>query len=630
MDSLNSTSKNNSSEGNQISKVPEAGSVNTIEKIEHDPITYFCCARKKTKFDLELFDLNYDYGSIKLTPTLVQIQTSRRRFPKGEPKELIVWKEKILDVSMDEKRITFTVDGDDEYVLTFLDTDTSKYVFDLIFGNLSESAKREEIEVSQVYDLIYSHKSTAWVTSSIITLCVSIFVLMCLQGYGVFSSNPMMAIQWGSKFPPLIVDGEYWRLLTSGFLHFGLIHLALNVYIFYQVGAHFERIFGSFYFLALYIFCLIFASIVGAWWGPEKNSAGASGAIFGIFSAVTTYAFLAKNKLPKSISRKMIKDGIFFFVINLSLGFSMTVIDNAVHMGGLIGGVIFGYIFSRPLVAGRSTNVTPDLLLRIGASSVIVFCTWFTLIEQNKDFQKKLEAPRNSYYLSLGRSFYDLKNFDQALPFFHIAADKGDKYAPAILSYMYSNGEGTEKNTVKARYWLEVGAQRDNPGALFNFGLSFLKGDGVPKDVNRGYELLMKSADLGLDRGRFYTAEAILADQFDKKIEITIANQYLRELSSSTAGMELVESLALKGNSFALYVLGKFHQMGQGVKIDHQLAIRYFRESADKSNALGEYELGLCYLNGEGVPVDKVEAKKWLKRSADHGYELAKLAIQKF
>ena len=452
---------------------------------------------------------------------------------------------------------------------------------------------------------------------------------MCLNGYGIFSSDSFLAIQWGSKFPPLVYDGEYWRLLTAGFLHLGLIHLGLNMIILYQTGYFFERIFGSLHFLALYIFCVLLSSILSAWWSPGVNSLGASGAIFGLFSAVTTYALFSRNKLPSSLSKLMIKDGLIFFVLNLSLGFSLSLVDNGAHVGGIVSGVIFGFIFSRPLTAERSHVIDLDFLSRIALSCLIIFTAWYFLIAQNKDFQEKLEKPRESYYLALGRSQYSKKEFDGALKSFHTASDLGDKLAPGFLGYMYGKGEGAAKNPTKSIYWNGVGMQRGDGSAAFNLGIAYEYGEGVEKNVNRAFQLYAKSAELDFIRGKFYIIDSLLMGNNGIAQDEALALKYMQELGSNAFGIGVVQAAVKDKRPLGYFILGKFYQLGFGFDIDHKLAFENFLEAAKQNHALSEFEVGVALLQGNGVEADAVRAKKMFALAVQHGFEPTKEMLQK-
>ena len=608
----------------------DAQSVQELEGIEYEPLLFYCVARNKDKFHFNFLNLNYRSGSVTLTPTLVEIKTSERIFPNHESSEIVVFKEKIFDVVHDGKHVNFTIEGSGEFILSFIDELTSKAVFDMLVGNISLKAQALESDFSELRDIIFSNQSTAWVSSLIVATCVAIFGLMCLNGYGIFSSDAFIAIQWGSKFPPLVYDGEYWRLLTAGFLHLGLIHLGLNMMILYQTGYYFERIYGSLHFLALYVFCVLLSSILSAWWSPGVNSLGASGAIIGLFSAVTTYALFSRNKLPSSISKLMIKDGLIFFALNLSLGFSLSFVDNGAHVGGIVSGVIFGFIFSRPLTAERSHVIDLDFISRVAVSCLIVLGAWYFLIAQNKDFQEKLEKPRASYYLSLGRSQYNKKEFDGALKSFHTASDLGDKFAPGFLGYMYDKGEGAAKNPTKSIYWNGVGMQRGDGSAAFNLGIAYEYGEGVEKDVNRAFQLYAKSAELDFIRGKFYMIESLLMGNNGIAQDEALALKYVQELGSNAFGIGVVQAAVKDKRPLGHFIIGKFYQLGFGFDIDHKLAFEHFSEAAKQNHALSEFEVGVALLQGSGVEADSAQAKKLFTRAVEHGFKPTTEMLKKY
>lgn len=118
------------------------------------------------------------------------------------------------------------------------------------------------------------------ITYFLVTLNIGIFVLMALNGYGLLNVNPAIAVDWGANFGPMTLNGEWWRLLTSTFIHFGLVHIAFNMYVLFTSGRMIERIFGSSHFLLLYLFSGLTGSMTSLLFNPYVNSAGASGAIF--------------------------------------------------------------------------------------------------------------------------------------------------------------------------------------------------------------------------------------------------------------------------------------------------------------------------------------------------------------
>lgn len=149
------------------------------------------------------------------------------------------------------------------------------------------------------------------------------------------STNVETLIEYGAKFNPLIMAGEWWRFFTPIFLHIGLLHLLMNTMALYFLGTAVERIFGRFRFLWIYLFSG-FAGSAASFVFTSNLSAGASGAIFGCFGALLYMG--AVN--PRLFFRTIGMNVIVVIIINLIFGFTVPGIDNAGHIGGLIGGFL--------------------------------------------------------------------------------------------------------------------------------------------------------------------------------------------------------------------------------------------------------------------------------------------------
>ena len=128
---------------------------------------------------------------------------------------------------------------------------------------------------------------------------------MLAAGADLMNPNPAIHIRFGSNFGPLTWTGEEWRLLTSAFLHFGLIHIALNMFALYQGGALVERLFGSTRFALIYLLSALSGSVASGWWDPLRNSAGASGAIFGVYGALLAFMVVRRADIPPSMLKSI-------------------------------------------------------------------------------------------------------------------------------------------------------------------------------------------------------------------------------------------------------------------------------------------------------------------------------------
>lgn len=166
-------------------------------------------------------------------------------------------------------------------------------------------------------------------TYLLIAVQVVMFLLLELSGG---STNTATLTAFGAKNNVLILEGEWWRFVTPMFLHIGLTHLLFNTFALWSVGAAVERIYGSGRFLLIYLVSGIFGSIASFVFNTAI-AAGASGAIFGCLGALL-YLAISNRKL---FFRTMGTNIIVIILINLGIGFTVSGIDNAGHLGGSLG-----------------------------------------------------------------------------------------------------------------------------------------------------------------------------------------------------------------------------------------------------------------------------------------------------
>ncbi|APH04385.1 rhomboid family intramembrane serine protease [Bacillus weihaiensis] len=175
-----------------------------------------------------------------------------------------------------------------------------------------------------------------------IFLAFQIVMFLVLELYGG-SENTETLVNFGAKFNPYIYEGEWWRLITPIFLHIGFFHLLMNSFALYYIGPAVERAFGSLKFLLIYLIAGIGGSVASFAFSTSV-SAGASGAIFGCFGALL-YLGLHNRRV---FFRTMGSNLLVIIGINLALGFVIPNIDNAGHIGGLIGGFLAAVIVQLP------------------------------------------------------------------------------------------------------------------------------------------------------------------------------------------------------------------------------------------------------------------------------------------
>lgn len=175
------------------------------------------------------------------------------------------------------------------------------------------------------------------ITYLLISLNLIMFLVMTLAGG---TTNTSVLIFFGAKVNTLVAAGEYWRLLSSMFIHIGFTHLLFNLYALFVLGKFCEKIFGRWRFILIYLVSGLAGSLLSYLLGPEL-SAGASGAIFGLMGAILAFGW----KKPAYWKTGLISNFAIVLLINLVLGFVSTGIDNYAHFGGLVGGALIGFIF---------------------------------------------------------------------------------------------------------------------------------------------------------------------------------------------------------------------------------------------------------------------------------------------
>jgi membrane associated rhomboid family serine protease len=182
-------------------------------------------------------------------------------------------------------------------------------------------------------------KSRPVVVPILIAMNVLVFAWNVIQSHDIANNQASQSFYDGLLVPRLVDNGEWWRLITSGFLHIGLTHLLVNMVSLYLVGRELELVFGRIRFIVLYLLSLLGGSVAVYLLSPSPT-AGASGAIYGVMGALAVTVF--RLKLPAGQVLAIIG-------LNLALSFSgLLSISWEAHVGGLITGVVVALGFLYP------------------------------------------------------------------------------------------------------------------------------------------------------------------------------------------------------------------------------------------------------------------------------------------
>ncbi len=241
------------------------------------------------------------------------------------------------------------------------------------------------------------------VTRAIVAVNVVVFLLMAISAGTLLSPGHEMLVAWGSNLGASTLDGQWWRLLTCMFVHIGIIHIAFNMYILWDAGHLVERLVGNVGFLVLYIISGLSGSVASVYWNPYVNSAGASGAVFGVFGALMGFIMLRGDSVPKSILARLRSSGLTFLALNLAIGFSIRWIDNAAHIGGLAAGFVCGVLMSYPLDRANKTSRAMRNLLTAAVGAVALFAAVHSAPEPPVDVAATEQEVLDSYHDGLRR-----------------------------------------------------------------------------------------------------------------------------------------------------------------------------------------------------------------------------------
>lgn len=211
-------------------------------------------------------------------------------------------------------------------------------------------AEQEAAKANRFINALFARSNPF--TMIFIGINLGIFALEWLAGGMTAMSADIEVLRaMGAKDNSLInTHHEYWRFITSNFLHIGFLHLLLNNYALMIIGQEIERIYGSARFVILYIVTGIVASMASYYFNPAATSAGASGSIFGLFGVMATFAFKYRKELPEFLSKDIKRRIIPVILINLGFGFAVRIVDNSAHIGGLVSGIVLAFMipYQRP------------------------------------------------------------------------------------------------------------------------------------------------------------------------------------------------------------------------------------------------------------------------------------------
>lgn len=212
-------------------------------------------------------------------------------------------------------------------------------------------------------------------------------IIILLINFGMYAAtlalsstmgdNRALAIL-GAKYGPWIMRGQWWRLVTAGFLHGGLVHILMNSWVLFDLGAQVEEVYGTNRMIVFYFISTVAGFYASTLWNPMVLSIGASAGIFGLLGAMIALGVRHRSALGDHIRSLYLRWAIYGLLFGLLPFFS---IDNAAHIGGLAAGFGIAYVAGLPRISGGVTEalwrVISFICLGLTALSFLEMYLWF-------------------------------------------------------------------------------------------------------------------------------------------------------------------------------------------------------------------------------------------------------------
>jgi membrane associated rhomboid family serine protease len=220
---------------------------------------------------------------------------------------------------------------------------------------------------------------------------ILMFILMTASGVSAREPDGEALYHWGADVGPKTLGGEWWRLLTCTFVHFGLAHLLLNLAFLLAAGPLVERLLGTGMFLVVYLFAGLAGSLASLFHQPVATAAGASGAVFGVYGALLALLWRHRAVIPAGALAVPLKLAIALIVLDAVVcrvvrsepprprADTPHIVNVAAHLGGFAGGLLAALVLARPLTrearrgqASRSLRAAAAGLMVIAAGAAVL------------------------------------------------------------------------------------------------------------------------------------------------------------------------------------------------------------------------------------------------------------------
>ena len=185
-------------------------------------------------------------------------------------------------------------------------------------------------------------------------------------------------VLFGAKYSPFIAGGQWWRLVTAGFLHGGIIHIGMNSWVLFDLGAQAEEVYGAARMTVAYFVATVCGFYLSAM-ASNTVSVGASAGLMGLIGAMIAFGVRNRSGIGGEIRTMYVRWAVYILAMGLIPGLQT---DNFAHIGGLAGGFVVAYVAGTPRRAGSPVEmvwrVASGLAILLTALSFLKWYLWFS------------------------------------------------------------------------------------------------------------------------------------------------------------------------------------------------------------------------------------------------------------
>ena len=358
-------------------------------------------------------------------------------------------------------------------------------------------------------------KSSPPVTTALVAINAAVFVAMVLTGVSVSEPTTAQLLKWGADFGPQSLGSQPWRLLTSNYVHIGIIHIAVNMWCLWNLGLLAELFFDRWTYVLAYTASGLAGSIASLWWHPMGVGAGASGAIFGLAGALIAALYLGKLPISKPAMRSVLNSLLIFAAYNLFFGAVTARTDNSAHIGGLVVGLAIGAALAKKLT--EPAEVRQRWRFGVFAVTALVLLVLFSSVKQTRGYVVPLERGLDA--LQSGQNDEAIRNLEQA------ASKRSNDH---IIQVMLGQAYLRKLDYAKAEATLQRAVQTDSEDSHAQYFLGFTqlklgKSDQAITTLQKAAQLDPNNPDIETNLGMAYQARNMRTEAqaaFQKAVQL--------------------------------------------------------------------------------------------------------------